>query len=150
MAVVYPDTGVVRLFSAAGAAEGEFLVPMSRRRLTDAMVAEVRARDESQTRSERYRSQVAEFIEAEPRPTLLPMARQAWADGDDTLWFLEFNLDLTAPARFHVVRVDGTLLGRVTGPPMFRLWEVGPDWILGVQADADGVGQVVRYGLRRQ
>lgn len=150
VAMVYPDTGVVRIFTSDGALDREFPVPMPRQALTDAMIAEVRARDESGARSDRYRGQVARFVEVEPKPALLPVLRQAWVDGDDTLWFLEFNLDLSAPERYHVVRDDGMPLGVVIAPPRFRLREVGPDWVLGVRSDADGVEQVVRYGLARR
>jgi len=150
VALIYPDTGVVRLFNDAGAAVGEFKIPMPRRALTDAMVSEVLAWDESAARTDRIRAQVARFVEAEPKPVFLPMLRQAWADGDDTLWFLEFDLDLSAPERYHIVRDDGILLGVLTAPPRFRLREVGPDWVLGVRTDQDGVEQVVRYALTRR
>lgn len=150
VALIYPDTGVVKLFSDAGVAVGEFQIRMPRRALTDQLVAEVLARDESIARNDRYRSQLPWFIENEPKPAFLPMLRQAWADGDDTLWLLEFNLDLSAPERYHVVRADGTPLGLVSAPPRFRLRQVGPDWVLGVRSDNDGVEQVVRYGLTRR
>jgi hypothetical protein len=43
--------------------------------------------------------------------------------------------------------LDGHLLGSVTIPPRFSPFEIGRDYLLGLEVDDFGVTEVVVYGL---
>jgi hypothetical protein len=54
-----------------------------------------------------------------------------------------------APGEFDVFDRDGRWLGTLILPPKFILSEVGDDYLVGVQLDADDAHSVVVYGLKR-
>lgn len=150
VAALDPDSGRVTLYRSDASMETSFAVPMKRRVLTTAMVAAALADETSRAESQESRASWEALYAAEPKPDSLPLFRTGYADGDRLLWMEAFWLDPRSPREFAVVRDDGALVGRLTTPAGFRLHAVGPDWILGVQEDADGVEQVVRYGLVRR
>jgi hypothetical protein len=54
-----------------------------------------------------------------------------------------------APTMFDVFDTEGLWLGSIPLPPRFRLVQVGTDFLVGIQHDADDVPSVVVYGLQR-
>lgn len=150
MALIDADSGRVRLFSEGGAEESGFELPIPRQPLTPAMVDSALGREQAAAQDDAIREFWAVLFSAEPKPPFLPFVRSAVADGDDTMWFEEFALDRTAPRRYYAVATDGILRGTLAAPRGFTVFEIGPDWVLGVSEDADGVERVVRYGLIRR
>ena len=150
IAVIHPDSGSVRFLSEEGAEGPSSTLLIERQPLTAAMVSEALARELADITIEQARAFWEALYATEPKPSHLPMARAAFADGDRLLWLEEFWLDPDAPRRYHIVRDDGAVIGVLGAPAGFRLSEIGPDWILGVQEDADGVQRVVRYRLVRR
>jgi hypothetical protein len=150
MVLIDADSGRVRLFSEEGAEEARFELPIPPQPLTPAMVDSALRREQATAQDDAIREFWAAVFAAEPKPPFLPFVRSAVAGGDDTIWFEGFDLDRDAPRRYFVVATEGTLRGTLAAPRGFTVFEVGPDWVLGVSEDADGVERVVRYGLIRR
>lgn len=85
-------------------------------------------------------------------PVVLP-ARQPFAgvlaDAEGNVWLGAYRQE-GAPGRYFVLALDGRLLATVTVPASFRPTEIGRDWCLGVETDADGVESVAMYRLQRE
>jgi hypothetical protein len=96
------------------------------------------------------REVIAAIHDPQAAPTHLPVFQAVLPDGDHLLWLEEWQYTPTSSASYQVVNADGESLATVTPPTGFKVLTVGPDWVLGVHTDADGVQRVVRYGLIRQ
>jgi len=86
------------------------------------------------------------WMEARYDPAVLP-ERQPFrglvVDSEGLVW-------LEAAGRYFVLTRDARLLASVTVPAGFRATDIGPDYCLGVETDADGVEHIVMYRLTRK
>ncbi len=92
----------------------------------------------------------------DPYASEVPAYSRIIADRAGRLWVREPHLaDAPAggelamgslvPSVWSVFDPDGRWLGDVTMPAHFRPTDIGPDYVLGIAADSDGVETVVRY-----
>jgi hypothetical protein len=93
-----------------------------------------------------------------PVPEVWPGFGFLIADGEGYVWAAEYRTsDITGyvpvspsdrPRPALVFHPDGHLLGSVDLPPRLLPWEIGADYVLGVEVDELGVNEVVLYGLK--
>lgn len=83
------------------------------------------------------------------RPPSLPAYGRIVADAGGRIWVSERYVPLIEPRRWVVLEPGADVLGRIDVPDRFRIFEVGPDWVLGRSTDALGVERVLLYDLYR-
>ena len=99
--------------------------------------------DLPESRRPGYRS----FLEAAGLPDTKPAYAYLMPDQVGNLWVSEFARFPTPPVEWTVFDADGRWLGSVAMPPDFRPYEIGMDWILGVESDELDVQRVKLYPL---
>lgn len=150
LAIVDPDAATIRWFTPDGQEQALAPLGVPRRPLSRAMLDSLRATAMERSTSPRGRDIVEAQHSAEAAPSHLPVFRAVLPDGDDLLWLEEWQYGAPDSARYLVVNGTGEWLATVKMPPGFSIVTVGPDWVLGVHRDADGVPRVMRYGLVRR
>lgn len=65
------------------------------------------------------------------------------------LWVAEYPLPGDASKRWTVFDPDGTVQGMVETPPDLTVFEIGEDYVLGLETDELDVEYVRLYGLDR-
>lgn len=143
-----PDAGTVTFYTMQGTEVGRMTLPMPRRPIEHDMLDRVRAAALEGVEGEVRRGVEARFL-PEAAPAAVPAFRTVLADGDDILWLEQWQHEPAPFARYHVVGVDGQWLATVDMPPGFRALTIGPDWVLGVHRNEDGIQRVMRFGLTR-
>ena len=99
--------------------------------------------DLPESRRPSYRS----FLEEAGLPDRKPAYLHLLPDRAGNLWVSEFARYPTPPGEWTVFDADGRWLGSVVMPPDFRPYEIGMEWILGVERDEMDVQQVKLYPL---
>jgi hypothetical protein len=84
-----------------------------------------------------------------PIPSTMPAFADLMSATDGYLWVREYPLDEDAPREWWVIEPDGRLLGSVTTPASFRVFEIGSDYVLGVWTDELDVPYVQMYTLEK-
>lgn len=90
--------------------------------------------------------QARQRTEASARPATLPVFSEALLDAQGNLWVRGYELSRVIVPEWDVFDSTGSWLTTLGMPERFRPMQIGPDWILGVQRDEDGVESV---SLRR-
>lgn len=72
------------------------------------------------------------------------------ADPGGGVWVEEFREDPTEPRELRLVVPRGANVARMMVPGRVQVLEIGRDYLLGVQEDADGVPEVLMYHLSRR
>jgi hypothetical protein len=144
------DAATITWFTGAGATPHRIELPMPRRPLSEVEVERLRAEALGGITNERTRPVVEARFAREAVPAELPAFRALLPDADDAVWLEEWRFEESAPASYAVIDVDGKWLATVAMPPGFTPTTIGPDWVLGIHRDADGVQRVMRYGLERR
>lgn len=111
-------------------------------RYLDARAAASRAAGRSAEELEQMRQR----LEGTTRPSQLPFYSDAMVDLSGNLWVRGFEVPDVITPDWDVFDSAGNWLTTLPLPERFRPMQIGPDWILGVQRDEDGVESVV---LRR-
>lgn len=158
--VLASDEGgyVIELVTAAGHPTGRIVVPVPRRPVTDAMrQAEIDRKLKAlaaQRGTERMAITMAEarrqIIEA-PTADSLPSYAEVTSGQDGEFWVLDYLLWSDTTWTATAFRLDGTIVGRVTGPLSSGegwrrpVW-FGRDRVMVREIDDDGV---VRFGVYR-
>jgi hypothetical protein len=105
------------------------------------------------------RAQIIELNDPARRPILermyaaipdqdyFPAHAELWRDALENLWVAAYQWPPTISARWTVYDPDGHLLAEVEAPRPGRLLEIGADYVLAVERNADDVEQVVLYDL---
>jgi len=143
-------TGQVTLFDATGRQVRQFRVPMEPRQFD--VPALENARD---SRMRSAGTQVFSRVVAEAQyslqhlPETAPLFTRFIPGADGEMWMEQYNEDPLAPISFVVVDEHGAGVARVTLPVGFAIQDVGRNYVLGIERDADDVSQVVEYALRR-
>jgi hypothetical protein len=83
-------------------------------------------------------------------PSAPPRFADLHADVGGGVWVEEFREDPTEPRELRLVEPRGAVTARMTVPGGVRVLEIGRDYLLGVQEDADGVPEVLMYQLQRR
>ena len=89
-------------------------------------------------------------LQAVPVMDRFPAHSVMIADADGNLWVQRYRRpSATGPTSWLVFGADGAIVARAGLPQRLRLFEIGRDFVLGMEPDADDVEQVVLYTLRR-
>lgn len=144
------DAATITWFTGAGAMTHRIELPMPRPPLSEEAVARLRGEALAGVTNERTRPVVEARFAREAVPAELPAFRALLPDADAAVWLEEWRSEESAPAAYAVIDADGKWLATVAMPPGFTLATVGPDWVLGIHRDADGVQRVMRFGLERR
>lgn len=150
VAVVDLESGALWWFSAGGTEESRADIAVPRRPLPLAAVDSIRRAAMERSQSPREQAMMELMFSSEAAPPQYPMFRSLLADGTDQLWLEEWQLELPPSARYQIVGVDGSWRATVSMPIGFTPTAIGPDWVLGVHRDEDGLQRVMRYALTRQ
>lgn len=87
--------------------------------------------------------------EAMELPNTMPAHGRLLVDRPGNLWVEEFRAHGDEPHVWTVFDPDGAVRGTVELPPDLYVFEIGPDWILGVARDELDIPYVVLHGLER-
>jgi len=147
--VVDGATGGVRAFDGTGAQMVNGMLPVRPAPL-DARTTQ-RSRDLALARAATAFDSAAVTAghDAALLPANLPVLDAIQAGHDGELWVRLFALEPGSTREYLVVNRSGETIARVAVPSDLFIHQIGPDYILGVRRDADGVETVVEYGLRR-
>lgn len=146
--VLRPETGQMTVYDASGALEAVRSLPMPKRPITASEVSRLRAEQLATAAPERRVVVEARFAPGAV-PEYYPAFNAVLPDGEDTVWLEAWETPAPVSRRYSVVSIAGEWLAEITMPPDFQPLTIGPDWVLGIHRDADGVQRVMRYGLNR-
>ncbi len=132
-------------YDTTGARRSEFVLPLVRLKMTGghwrAAVREHLLEDPT-----RWARPILEKVLNEvPPPRVLPLIDRVRVDADDNLWARTLDNYLSPVATWVVVSPEGRLLRLVATPRPLLLRDLGPDYLLGVTEDQDGVEEVQLY-----
>jgi len=136
----------IGLYSSSGKLDRIVRIPEADLSLTREEIESTMAQqlaDLPQSRRPGYRS----FLEEAGLPDTKPAYLHLLPDRAGNLWVSEFARYPTPPGEWTIFDADGRWLGSVIMPPDFRPYEIGADWILGVERDEMDVQRVKLYPL---
>ena len=142
------ETGTITQHTSNGQGLAVFSVPIPERQLDTTAIRRIRTSLLSDAMNWTDRSRVEAFYSV-PFPRRAPRFRRLLSGANGEMWIELFREDTAAPLSYIVMNRAGATVGRLTLPPRVTPLAVGPDEILGVRTDADGLEHVVRYALRR-
>lgn len=149
MAVLDPNAGTLAWYSPTGEPQSAVPLGVARRPFASGWLDSARGASLDGITDQRRRLMIDAAMRSEAAPAEFPVFRSVLADDADQLWLEEWQLEAPSTARYLVVAADGSLRARVSMPGGFTPTAIGPDWVLGVHRDADGLNRVMRHGLRR-
>lgn len=150
--VWFGDDGAALLVKvdAATGTRTTIRLPDSPAPLTKALVDAARKDEIEATRDQASRDAVLVKYSARYLPKRLPAFEALVPGPGGELWVRRFTPGRGAPGKYVVLSPDGRVLGRVTVPSGFRVNDAGPDYVLGVYRDEEGVETVRAYTLTRR
>lgn len=95
------------------------------------------------------RSAIVSRMKSVPHPDRLPAYGRVILDSEALLWVSERHGPFSEPTRWTVIRPGTGVVGAVTMPNDFRLFEAGRDYVLGRGTDELGVESVELLRLDR-
>ena len=122
-----------------------FLTP--RRRLTAGEVQDAYRERVSVEFSRTTQQLLTAVLQEAPASAQLPMIEDLRVDLDDRLWIRAYPRENSATAPWYVVTATGELKGVLQLPRRFVPFEIGRNYLLGVDHDADGVEAVQLMSL---
>ena len=85
-----------------------------------------------------------------PIPEYVPAYQTILVDREGTVWLERFRLPWEESPVWDLVDQHGRWLGPVRTPDGLRIYDVGDDYLLGLERDSLGVEQVVLFHLKRE
>jgi hypothetical protein len=143
-----PETGIMTIYDANGAQEAALPLPMPMRPISGPERQRLRAEALEAARPERRAFVEARFTDG-ALPEHYPAFSSVLPDGEDRLWFEAWELAPPPSRRYSVVSLAGEWVAEIAMPPAFQPLTIGPDWVLGIHRDEDGVQRVMRFRLER-
>ena len=140
------DLAVVEL----GGKEMRFRRTLERRPLPDGAIARFVESYAGRYPGERQ-AEVRRHFEQLPKPTLAPTHSALAFDRTGRLWAenYRFPWDSLSQRTWSVFNATGEWLGDVEFPKALRVFEIGDDYVVGVERDSDGVEYVKLYGIAK-
>lgn len=117
--------------------------------LTAAEVEREKAQRTRSTTNSQFLAQVERMFQRDKLPPTMPVHGRIVVDADGWLWVRAYSNAQEGDVAWDVFDASGRLRCALALPSAFSVREMGHDFLLGVQTDADGVEQVRLYGLRR-
>lgn len=146
--VLRPETGMMTIYDANGVREAAIPLPMPMRPITGSERSRLRAEAIEDAGPERRAFAEARFADGAV-PEYYPAFASVLTDGEERLWFEAWEHEPPPARRYSVVSIAGEWIAEITMPPAFQPLTIGPDWVLGIHRDEDGVQRVMRYRLER-
>lgn len=142
-------SGLVAVFDSSGARLREFTIRTPRRAVThDAWTRVVQERIARHPFARTRAAAAAVLSELAP-PADFPQFDSARADARGNLWVRTFDNLATSTATWVILNATGRAVAAIALPRDLDVRDIGSDYIVGVEADRDGVEHVVLYDLRR-
>lgn len=137
------------VFNARGRIERTLSLPYVAGEFDESGVGEARRQRLEESRNGAANVMTGAMYSKRARPPKMPVLGGMVRGLDGAFWVWPFTLTDDTAKEYLVVDGNGRPLAAVAGPARFRLREVGPDYLLGVRTDSDGVESVVQYHLTR-
>ena len=99
--------------------------------------------------NENQRRRTRLIQEARPPAEYLPVYDSLVVDRTSALWVRLFGFTWTADAEWIVFGADGIAVGRLTAPRGFQFFDIGEDYVLGLEKDELDVEHVRMYDIIR-
>ena len=93
------------------------------------------------------RTQMARLVNEIPVRETYPAFSAIVVDTEGAVWVEDYRRPAAGSARWTVFSPDGALVAQVTTPLELEVYEIGPDYVLGLWRDADDVEHVRLYEL---
>ena len=120
------------------------------RDVEEADVQWIRERALASSETDEGRRRALRFFEARPVEAEFPTVEDLVLATDGGLWVREYERPGDDPAQdWLIFDPDGRLAARIELPERLRVFEIGPDYVLGVERDELDVEYVVSYPLLR-
>lgn len=150
IAVVDPELATIRWFTPDGQEQASAALAIPRLPLSTGTLDSLRGAEMERATSPRGREVAEAAHDPAAAPSHLPVFSAVLPDGNDLVWLEEWQYSRPDSARYLVVNGEGAWVATVTMPAGFKVATIGPDWVLGIHRDADGVQRVMRYRLERR
>ena len=95
----------------------------------------------------RKASRRAEYQEASHAPVFPALEPRIVVDAAQRIWLGSFRRPGDKEQEWWLFSIDGTLVGRITVPSALTVTDAGPDYVLGIWRDQDGVQTIRHYRL---
>lgn len=146
--VLDADQERLRRFALDGTESPGGAIRIRRQPLTPELIDQAKRRE---TSSSGEAVQARKWLDVKYDPVVLPDRlpfRGFLVDSEALVWLEEYRVD-QAPGKYFVLSPDAHLVAIITVPAGFRATDIGSDYCLGVETDADGVESIVMYRFTR-
>ncbi len=133
----------------AGVAHGQFRVPLAAVRMTAAHWAAALSTHFAGDPTRSFRPTGERLLQEIRPPSKLPLIDQVRVDHEEHLWVRTLDNYGSAVATWVILSPTGRPIGLIATPRALQVTEIGPDHILGVAEDQDGVEYVELYRFAR-
>jgi hypothetical protein len=147
--VLRSETGTMTIYDVSGVQQAVLPLPMPMRPIGGPERSRLRAEALEGASPERRAFAEARFADG-ALPEHYPAFSSVLSDGEERLWFETWEHEPPPARRYSVVSLTGEWVAEITMPPGFQPLTIGPDWVLGIHRDDDGVQRVMRYRLERR
>lgn len=120
------------------------------RPVTDSLINAELQRELALVHSANGRRRVQSQHRDVPYPKALPAYGGFLVDADTDLWVARYPALGQELSDWTVFDPQGRLLGEVTTPPKFQVYDIGSDYVLGVKQDRLDVEHVAMYRLEKE
>lgn len=142
------ETYQIGVYSESGRLESLIRRAVPPRRVTSKDMDAIIRRAESHAPDAAARRALAADFRNAPHAPVKPAYSSFRLDALGDLWVGHY-LWAGSSTRWTVFGPRGRMLGDVTVPPRFRIYQIGPHYVLGMRLDSLGVERVVVYALKK-
>ncbi len=139
----------LQFFDRNGRAVARVALPLDARPFDRAQIVRMGAEAVRNASTEQARTAFRARHDPRYLPERQPYFRALHAGPNGEIWVERYRADVDGPAEFVVVSATRTVLARVRAPVGMSVFDIGVDYMLGVQTDADGVERVVMHRISR-
>ncbi len=146
------DTYQIGRYDASGRLLRLVRRPLATRAVTPADIErfkEARLKQAAEVRGGRFRQMQEKSLAAMSYPETMPAYGRIQADRAGNLWVSEFQVTPEDPGKWTVFDPEGRMLGTVSTPARFRVFDIGEDYVLGVWKDELDVDHVRMFPLEK-
>ncbi|MFC1660363.1 hypothetical protein ACFL3S_02705 [Gemmatimonadota bacterium] len=141
------DEYEIGYFDRQGRLQRVIRVPHENFQVTQEDIDRYVTRSLETARNEERRQVRRTLFETMPFPDEMPAYSELEVDAEGHLWVAEYRRPGDDQPRWRVFDPEGALLGTVKTPIRFRIFEIGPDYILGRWDDEQDVEHIRVYRL---
>jgi hypothetical protein len=142
-------TGMIRVFDGAGRAVREFAAPFASRTFNEAALTRAKMQALEAASDDNVRSRVEAHYSTVIRPRTTPRFGRLIAGLAGEVWVESYEEDAGAPRQVIVLSATGRPVATLRIPSSVTVHEIGADYVVGVETDADGIQRIVQLRLQR-